>query len=222
MSGMSTTEQPTPAPESQDRASSPVRLAAMLATVLALLAVSIPFVWDHDARAAAEASTASPAMTPVVAHSGGDAAEAPNDGAACPANAKQAPDWTLPGLDGKTHRLRDYRGKVVLLNFWATWCGPCKAEVPAFVELQAQYQKDLTIVGFSVDDSLEKAKAFAAEYKVNYPMVLGEGHEDIQDAYGPLWGIPASFLISRDGKICKTHMGIAPKAQFEKEIKALM
>jgi len=110
----------------------------------------------------------------------------------------------------------------VLVDFWATWCGPCKAEIPGFVELQDQYKNDLAIIGLSVDDTLDKAKAFADEYKVNYPMVLGENHEDIQDAYGPLWGIPASFIISRDGKLCKKHMGIAPKAQFEKDIKALM
>jgi peroxiredoxin len=202
-----------------------VRLVAIIATVIALLAVSIPFVWDHDARAEGESSApitggleGGPAMTPVSAHAGaGD-----EEQAACSADAKPAPDWTLPGLDGKTHKLSDYKGKVVLLNFWATWCGPCKAEIPAFVELQDQYKKDLTIIGLSVDDPIDKAKAFAAEYKVNYPMVLGENHEDIQDAYGPIWGIPASFIISRDGKICKKHMGIAPKSQFEKEIKALM
>lgn len=219
---MSTTAPQDPqtpqSPDPSEAPQSPVRLAAITATVLALLAVSIPFVWNHEARVAAEAVDASPAMVPLAAHG----AEAPDQGAACPANAKPAPDWSLPGIDGKTYRLRDFRGKVVLLNFWATWCGPCKAEVPAFVELQTQYKKDLAVIGFSVDDSLDKAKAFAAEYKVNYPMVLGEGHEDIQDAYGPLYGIPATFLISRDGKVCKTHMGIAPKSQFEKEITALM
>jgi peroxiredoxin len=160
-------------------------------------------------------------MTPVSAHAA-TASDEGDQGGACPVDAKPAPDWTLPGLDGKTHKLSDYKGKVVLLNFWATWCGPCKAEIPAFVELQDQYKNDLAIIGLSVDDPMDKAKAFAAEYKVNYPMVLGENHEDIQDAYGPIWGIPASFIISRDGKMCKKHMGIAPKAQFEKEIKALM
>jgi peroxiredoxin len=73
-----------------------------------------------------------------------------------------------------------------------------------------------------VDDTADKAKAFATQYKVNYPLVLGMGHEEIQDAYGPIYGIPASFLISRDGKVCKRHLGIAPKAQFEREIKALL
>lgn len=78
------------------------------------------------------------------------------------------------------------------------------------------------IVGFSVDDTADKAKAFADEYQINYPILLGEGREDVQDAYGPIWGIPASFLISKDGKVCRKHLGIAPKAVFEKEIVALM
>ncbi len=114
------------------------------------------------------------------------------------------------------------RARSVLLNFWATWCGPCKAEIPAFVELQQQYEGDLVILGLSVDDPPDKAKAFATQYKVNYPMVLGLGHDEIQDAYGPIYGIPASFLISRDGKVCKRHLGIAPKSQFEREIRALL
>ena len=138
------------------------------------------------------------------------------------ANAKPATDFTLPDLDGKAVKLSAFRGKVVLLNFWATWCGPCKAEIPGFVELQTQYKNDLVIVGLSVDDPADKAKAFAQQYKVNYPMVLGLGHDEIQDAYGPIYGIPASFLISRDGKVCKRHLGIAPKSQFEREIKALL
>lgn len=91
-----------------------------------------------------------------------------------------------------------------------------------FVELQAQYRDDLVIVGFSVDDTREKAQAFADEYKINYPVLLGLGHDEVQEAYGPIWGIPTTFLISRDGRVCKKHMGIAPKAQFEREINALL
>jgi peroxiredoxin len=78
------------------------------------------------------------------------------------------------------------------------------------------------IVGYSVDDTAEKAKAYATQYKMNYPILLGEGREDVQDAYGPIWGIPASFIISKDGMVCRKHMGIAPEAQFEREVVALM
>jgi peroxiredoxin len=132
-------------------------------------------------------------------------------------------DFTMPDLDGKEVRLSSYKGKVILLNFWATWCGPCKAEIPGFVELQDQYGKDgLVVVGYSVDDDAPKAQAFADQFKINYPVLLGLGREDVQDAYGPIWGIPASFIISRDGRVCQKHLGIAPKAVFEKEIKALL
>ena len=201
--------------------SSSVRTVAIVATVIALLGLSIPFTWGGHDDAAGEPITA-PLLDPVAAHASSAPEEFEQGDAACMANAKPATDFTLPGLDGKAIKLSAYKGKVVLLNFWATWCGPCKAEIPGFVELQTQYKNDLVIVGLSVDDPADKAKAFADQYKVNYPIVLGLGHDDIQDAYGPIYGIPASFLISRDGKVCKRHLGIAPKSQFEREIKALL
>ena len=201
--------------------SSSVRTVAIVATVIALLGLSIPFTWGGHDDASGEPITA-PLLDPVAAHASSAPEEFEQGDAACMANAKPATDFTLPGLDGKAVKLSAYKGKVVLLNFWATWCGPCKAEIPGFVELQTQYKNDLVIVGLSVDDPADKAKAFADQYKVNYPIVLGLGHDDIQDAYGPIYGIPASFLISRDGKVCKRHLGIAPKSQFEREIKALL
>jgi thiol-disulfide isomerase/thioredoxin len=141
----------------------------------------------------------------------------------CDKDAKPAPlDFTIKDMNGVDVKLSSFKGKVILLNFWATWCGPCKAEIPAFVELQKQYPDDLVILGLSVDDTVDKLKPYAAQYKINYPILVGLGREDVQDAYGPMWGIPVSFLIGRDGRICKKHMGIAPKAQFEREIKALL
>ena len=206
-----------------DQPSSKLRLAAMAATLIALLAISVPFVWQHDLDA--ERST-SDEMAPVASHVP-DAAPAALDeeqaGDACMANAKPAKlDFTIKDLDGKDVSLTSFKGKVILLNFWATWCGPCKAEIPGFVELQNAYRNDLVVVGYSVDDTAPQARAFANEYKMNYPILLGDGREDVQDAFGPIWGIPASFIISRDGKVCKKHLGIAPKAVFEKEIKALL
>ena len=88
--------------------------------------------------------------------------------------------------------------------------------------LQAKYGDRLTVIGYSVDDDAPKARAFAQEYKINYPVLLGLGRDEVQDAYGPIWGIPTSFLIGRDGRVCRKHMGIAPKAVFEKEIVALL
>lgn len=198
-----------------------LRMAAMAATFIALLALSVPFVWQHDVEAERDAPAA---VAPVASHDAAPAAEeAEKDGAACMANAKPANfNFKIKDLDGRQVDLATFKGKVVLLNFWATWCGPCKAEIPGFVELQAKYRDQLTIIGYSVDDDAPKARAFAQEYKMNYPILLGEGREDVQDAFGPIWGIPASFLISRDGRVCKKHLGIAPKSVFEKEIQALI
>jgi thiol-disulfide isomerase/thioredoxin len=201
-----------------DQPNSKLRFAAMAATVIALLAISVPFVWQ-DVEAVP--SDAPPAMTPVASHDPATSEE--EQGGACMANAKPANfDFKVKDLDGKDVALSSFKGKVILLNFWATWCGPCKAEIPGFVELQTKYKDQLTIIGYSVDDEAPAARKFAQEYKMNYPILLGLGREDVQDAYGPLWGIPASFLISKEGKVCKKHLGIAPKKQFEDEIKALL
>jgi thiol-disulfide isomerase/thioredoxin len=206
--------QAAPSPAS----SSNMRMIAVAATAIALLAIAIPFVWQPPVDA--QPSLSDTAVTPAASH---DTAAESEGTAACMANAKPANwDFKLKDLDGKEVALSSYKGKVVLLNFWATWCGPCKAEIPGFVELQEKYRDKLTIVGYSVDDTAELAKKYAAEYKMNYPILLGEGREDVQDAYGPIWGIPASFIISKDGKVCRKHMGIAPKAVFEKELVALM
>ena len=209
-------QQPIPA---QHRS---LRGVAIAGTVVALLGLSVPFTWGDHEDLTSDPLTAA-FVEPVAAHeSTVEDGQAGAAGAACLADAKPASDFTLPGLDGKQVTLSSFRGKVVLLNFWATWCGPCKAEIPAFVELQTQFKNDLVVLGLSVDDPADKAKAFADQYKVNYPIVLGLGHDEIQDAFGPIFGIPASFLISRDGKVCKRHLGLAPKTQFEREIKALL
>jgi thiol-disulfide isomerase/thioredoxin len=161
-------------------------------------------------------------MAPAASHD----ATIPPDAAvagACMADAKPANlDFAFKDLDGKTVSLASFKGKVMLLNFWATWCGPCKAEIPGFVDLQAKYKDKLVVVGYSVDDTAEQARDFAKQYSINYPILLGEGKEELQDAYGPIWGIPASFIISKDGRVCQKHLGIAPKAVFEKELVALM
>jgi thiol-disulfide isomerase/thioredoxin len=186
-----------------DQPNPKLRMAAMAATFIALLALSVPFVWQHPAEA--ERPSAPPALEPLASHES-EAMMEEQDGGACMADAKPA----------------NLNFRIKNLNFWATWCGPCKAEIPGFVELQEKYRDQLTIIGYSVDDDAPKARAFAEQYKINYPILLGEGREDVQDAYGPIYGIPASFLISKDGRVCKKHMGIAPKAVFEKEIQALI
>jgi thiol-disulfide isomerase/thioredoxin len=132
------------------------------------------------------------------------------------------PVFSLQTLQGQRLSSADFKGKVTIINFWATWCGPCKAEIPSLVELQTEYRDDLVVLGFSVDDTPDKMKPYAAQYKINYPLLVGNGRDDVQDAYGPLWGIPVSVIIDREGNIAKKHSGIASKEQFEQEIKRLL
>lgn len=143
------------------------------------------------------------------------------------AAGKAAPlDFTLKDMNGVDVKLASFKGKPIVVNFWATWCGPCRAEIPSLVELNKKYNEegagDVVILGISVDDPIEKLKPYAAEMKMNYPVLVGAGRDDVQDAFGPLWGIPVTVFINREGKIAKKHSGIASKEQFEQEIKALL
>ena len=131
-------------------------------------------------------------------------------------------DYTLKDMHGADVTLSSFKGKVILLNFWATWCGPCKAEIPSLVMLQDQYRDDLVVLGVSVDDPVEKLTPYATEYQMNYPVLVGNGHEEFQDSFGPMWGIPVTVFVDREGRIAKKHSGIATKEQFEAEIKALL
>jgi thiol-disulfide isomerase/thioredoxin len=130
-----------------------------------------------------------------------------------------APDFSLESLDGKNMRLSDFRGKAVLLNFWATWCSPCKIEMPWFVELQQKYGADgLQIVGVAMDDSSKEDIAkFAKEMGVNYPVLLGK--EAVGDEYGGVPALPESFFIGRDGKIVDRIIGLKGKGEIEDSIK---
>ena len=130
-----------------------------------------------------------------------------------------APDFSLDSLDGRSIRLSDLRGKAVLLNFWATWCSPCKIEMPWFVELQNQYgPQGLQIVGVAMDDSgRDEIAKFAKEMGVNYPVLIGK--DSVSDAYGGVPALPESFFIGRDGKIVDKIMGLKGKADIEDSIK---
>ena len=136
-------------------------------------------------------------------------------------NTKAKLDFVVKDMYNVPVKMADYKGKVVLLNFWATWCGPCKVEIPAFVELYARYKdKGLVIAGVSIDDGPEALRTFAKEWRMEYPILLMQS--DVEDSYGPFYGIPTSYLIARDGSICTKHIGPATKQQFEQEIKALL
>ena len=133
-----------------------------------------------------------------------------------------APDFELPALDGKNLKLSDLRGKAVLLNFWATYCGPCKIEMPWFVELQKEYgPQGFQIVGVAMDDaSLEDIAKFAKEMGVNYPILLGK--ESVGQSYGGVSVLPTTFFLDRDGKLIAREFGLQSRSVFVDHIKKAM
>jgi thiol-disulfide isomerase/thioredoxin len=131
----------------------------------------------------------------------------------------------LPDLDGRTVRVADYRGQVAMLNFWATWCPPCQAEIPFFVELQAQYgPSGFTIIGISLDQAeADTVRNFSLEKGINYPVLYaGDRGPDVVDRMGGFRGIPTTFLLDREGRVAKKVSGLAEKAFWEKELKKLL
>jgi len=194
-------------------------IAVLGVAALAALTVTTQMPWLlHEETRMVETTPGAGARST----SGGAAAAAST--LACPADAKAANlSFTLLDMNGQHVALSNFKGKVVLLDFWATWCGPCKVEIPHFIEFQNQYGKDgLQVLGVSTDDPADKLIPYAAEMKMNYPVLQGLGHDDLLDAFGPIVGIPVSVLISRDGKICATHTGLTGRDVFEREIKALL
>lgn len=136
---------------------------------------------------------------------------------------KVAPlDYTVKDMNGTDVRLSSFKGKIIILNFWATWCPPCLEEIPDLITLQEQFKDDIVVLGFSIDDKPEQLREYAAKIQMNYPVLVGAGHENIQEAYGPMWGVPVTVIIDRAGRIAKKQSGIRTRAQFEREIKKLL
>ncbi len=130
-------------------------------------------------------------------------------------------DLTVKDMNGAAVRLADYKGKVIVLNFWATWCGPCQAEIPELVQTYNEYKdRGVVVLGISIDDSAETLRAYAPTKKMNYPVLLMQ--DDVDQAYGPIFGVPITFFIGRDGTISRKHFGPVTKAQADQEIKALL
>jgi peroxiredoxin len=135
------------------------------------------------------------------------------------AKGQLAPEFDLKDLSGKNVRLSDYHGKVVLLNFWATWCPPCKEEMPWFVDLQQRYgAQGLQVIGVAMDDSdQKKIESFAKQLGVNYPVLLGK--ESTAHAYGDVQFLPDTFYIGRDGKIVSHVQGLINRKEIEEQVK---
>jgi cytochrome c biogenesis protein CcmG/thiol:disulfide interchange protein DsbE len=137
------------------------------------------------------------------------------------ARARLAPDFALTDMESRRLAMADLKGKVVLVDFWATWCEPCRVEIPAFVSLQSRYgPQGLQIVGISLDDDSTSVKDFYARYRMNYPVAMGSAA--LAEQFGGILGLPVAFLIDRSGRIRAKHVGQTEPAVFEKEIQGLL
>lgn len=132
------------------------------------------------------------------------------------------PDLVLKDLSGKDVRLSEYQGKVLLLNFWATWCGPCRAEIPDFIKLREQYRADrLEVIGISLDEGDPKAVlAFASQLQISYPILVG--NRKVVSTYGPIAAVPTTIVIDRRGQIRSRHLGMLTYDEIKNEIKPLL
>jgi peroxiredoxin len=133
-----------------------------------------------------------------------------------------APAFTLQDLNGKTVSLADFKGKVVILDFWATWCPPCIKEIPDFIELYERYKdKGFEMLGISLDQAgISVVQSFAQKNKINYPIMMTDGQ--VHNAYGGITSIPTTFVIDPAGNIRKKYVGYVEKAVFEADIKKLL
>ena len=133
----------------------------------------------------------------------------------------RAPDFKAKDLDGKDIALEAYKGKVVLLNFWATWCGPCRAEIPSLIELQVKYKDQMQILGMNVDDEDEtQVRAVVQGEGINYPVVMTT--PQVRVAYGGIGGLPTVFIINTEGRVVQKHIGLFNPLLYETEVRALL
>jgi cytochrome c biogenesis protein CcmG/thiol:disulfide interchange protein DsbE len=194
------TPEPTPTPPSRGEPAS----SKLLTVGILLAALALAFVWIH------EDSTGKPR-----AAAGGSGPGRGKIGSTAPA-------LKLKDLQGKDVNLEELRGKVVIVDFWATWCQPCEVMIPWFIEFKNRYgAQGLEIVGVAMDDEgLDAVKPYAEKMKMNYVLLLGT--EDAAEAWGGIFGLPTTFILDRQGRIHNRHVGLVSKSEFEKDIRELL
>lgn len=134
---------------------------------------------------------------------------------------REAPDFSLEQADGTTFRLSEYAGKVIVINIWATWCGPCRKEIPEFMELQKEMEGDVQFVGVSVDEEgWEAVRPFEEKFDINYPIVVDDG--SVFDGYGPFRLIPMSFIVNKKGNLEYVAPGRIPKYKLKPILQELI
>jgi peroxiredoxin len=196
-------EGPAPVPAAAPEEPKPVSRAKMLGVAVAAIVVMVGLYFVNRYWIAPVTARSAPVK---------DASDHP-----------MAPEFSLKDLNGNKLDLADYKGKVVLLDFWATWCGPCRVEIPGFVELQERYRdQGLAVIGVLHQDEPSNVPEFYKEFKMNYPVAIGDADEKVAGLYGCCLGLPTTFVIGRDGRIYAKHEGAGPFGMFEQEVKALL
>ena len=137
------------------------------------------------------------------------------------ASGSLASDFSITDLDGKKLSLSDYKGKVILLDFWATWCTPCRAEIPHFVEMQNKYgPQGFQVIGISMDDDAKPVREFYRKYDLNYPVAIGD--DKLAERFGGVLGLPVNFIIDRQGRIYAKHLGATEVSVFDEDVSKLL
>lgn len=134
----------------------------------------------------------------------------------------KAPDFALKSTTGKTIKLSDYKGKIVIVDFWATWCPPCRKGIPDLIDIQNKYKGKVVVIGISVDHekTVKEVLPFVKKYGINYPVVYS--NDNVVNDYGGIESIPTSFIIDQKGNVVNRHVGLYPKYIYEEEIKELL